>query len=244
MDPCACDDGNPYTLDACEETGECIHTCIDDGNACTEQSWQITSCVPEGIVCDDQNNRTMDTCDPAMGCIFTCDDKNACTDDTWDAVKGECVFEPIICDDDNLETMDICLPGAGGCKYLDFSEMDLGAFEVFYDTVIEVLPDDTYFYEDETTLSDAKIAAILNWINKQVVLERTPYCYKQSYGRGAGDVLSTCPSNKERIGALCYSRCPSGYSRQGTFDCQQDCKQDWRDDGLLCRKTEYGRGAG
>lgn len=247
---CDCDDGSLYTRDACDETGKCIHTCIDDGDACTKQNVTVNSCEPQGIVCDDQNAKTIDSCIPATGCVFTCDDGNDCTVDTWDDEKRECVFEVMTCDDNNLSTLDVCvpnvpgLPGAGGCKHFDFAGMALDTFEVFYENVIELLPNNTYFYDDGTTLSEVKIAAILNWINKQVVLKRTPYCYKKTYGRGAGEVLSTCPSSKEKIGGLCYSGCENGFSRQGTFDCQQDCKQGWRDDGLYCRKTEYGRGTG
>lgn len=248
FETCFCDDFNNHTLDTCDETERCIYTCIDDGNACTAQSLEVESCAPQYIdaaaACDDLNDQTTDSCSPDVGCLHTCDDGNECTNDIWDDVKKQCVFEIKICDDDNVSTLDICLPSGGGCKFLDFSSVDLDSFETYYESNIENLPPDTYFYEDETSLSDIKIESLLNWISKKVVSAKTPFCYKQAYGRGVGEVLSTCPTSKERIGALCYTPCRSGYSRQGTFDCQQECKAGWRDDGLFCRKTEYGRGAG
>ena len=36
-------------------------------------------------------------------------------------------------------------------------------------------------------------------------------CWKQAYGRGVGKVISTCPSDKEKDGALCYPYCRDGY---------------------------------
>lgn len=248
LETCGCDDFNDHTLDSCDEAGECLYSCIDDGNACTTQSLEVNSCVPQDIdvavACDDLNDETTDSCSADIGCMHTCDDGNECTDDSWDHVQGQCVFETKICDDENVSTLDICLPSGGGCKFLDFSSVDLAGFELYYENNIANLPEDTYFYEDETSLSEIKIKSLLNWISKKVVSAKTPYCYKQSYGRGVGEVLSTCPSSKDKIGALCYSPCRPGYSRQGTFDCQQECKAGWRDDGLFCRLAEYGRGAG
>lgn len=71
------------------------------------------------------------------------------------------------------------------------------------------------------------------------------FCWKDSYGRGVGTIPDRCPDDKDQIGALCYSKCPSGYTRFG-FDCHQNCPSSdgWRDDGLFCRLSEYGRGFG
>ena len=68
------------------------------------------------------------------------------------------------------------------------------------------------------------------------------FCWKDSYGRGVGTIPTECPGRK-KIGALCYSHCPSGYSRFG-FDCHQNCFGGFTNQGLYCRKLEYGRGAG
>jgi hypothetical protein len=71
------------------------------------------------------------------------------------------------------------------------------------------------------------------------------FCWKDSYGRGVGTIPSICPNNKDKIGLLCYDKCPSGYYRFG-FDCHQYCPtaDGWADQGLFCRLAEYGRGSG
>jgi len=69
------------------------------------------------------------------------------------------------------------------------------------------------------------------------------FCWKDSYERGVGTIPSECRHHREKIGLLCYSRCPVGYSRFG-FDCHQNCLPGWSNQGLFCRLAEYGRGAG
>jgi len=56
------------------------------------------------------------------------------------------------------------------------------------------------------------------------------FCWKDSYGRGVGTPVDTCPSGLEKVGALCYRPCPSDYSRFG-IDCHNN-------------KSTYGRGGG
>jgi hypothetical protein len=71
------------------------------------------------------------------------------------------------------------------------------------------------------------------------------FCWKNSYGRGVGTIPSTCPSDRDQRGLLCYSKCPEGFANPpGTVDCHQVCPEGFRDDGLFCRRSEYGRGAG
>lgn len=69
------------------------------------------------------------------------------------------------------------------------------------------------------------------------------YCWKDSYGRGVGTVPSNCGSKYQKIGLLCYDPCPSGYTRF-VIDCHQNCPAGFTDQGLFCRLSEYGRGAG
>ena len=59
------------------------------------------------------------------------------------------------------------------------------------------------------------------------------------------EVLELFPMTAETEKGLGFSVMidVSGYKRFG-LDCHQICPQDFRDDGLLCRKTEYGRGSG
>jgi len=74
------------------------------------------------------------------------------------------------------------------------------------------------------------------------------YCWKDSYGRGVGRVPSHCPSHKETIagGIICYDKCHnfgSNWYRFG-YDCHQRCNHGWSDHGLLCHKSNWGRGVG
>ena len=95
-------------------------------------------------------------------------------------------------------------------------------------------PPKMVIYEETSPLTENQLNEFLKWIKQEVLQIRTPFCWKKSYGRGAGKVVSECPDGKDKIGVLCYTWCPSGYSRFG-FDCHENCKSGWRDDGLYCR---------
>ncbi|XP_022196873.2 uncharacterized protein LOC111054203 [Nilaparvata lugens] len=69
------------------------------------------------------------------------------------------------------------------------------------------------------------------------------FCWRDTYTRNIGKVPESCAPNQVRIGLFCYDNCPAGFARFG-FDCHSVCPQGFRDDGLFCRLTEYGRGAG
>ena len=69
------------------------------------------------------------------------------------------------------------------------------------------------------------------------------FCWRDSFGRGVGEIPGNCPAGKQKVGALCYDQCPAGMKRAGV-DCHSVCPDGMRDDGLFCRKAEYGRGAG
>jgi hypothetical protein len=69
------------------------------------------------------------------------------------------------------------------------------------------------------------------------------FCWKDSYGRGAGTMPQSCDAGRDRLGLLCYSQCGPNSKRVG-FDCHSVCPAGMRDDGLFCRAAEYGRGAG
>jgi hypothetical protein len=92
-------------------------------------------------------------------------------------------------------------------------------------------------------LSDADESAVLAWIGNETAAEKAPYCYRQSYGRGVGTVPTEAGTNRVKIGALSYSQCPANTKRVGV-DCHSVCPDGMRDDGLFCRTSEYGRGAG
>jgi len=71
------------------------------------------------------------------------------------------------------------------------------------------------------------------------------FCWRDSYGRGVGTIPGACNAGDDHIGPLCYAPCPAGMAREsGGVDCLSICPQGMADQGLFCRATEYGRGAG
>ena len=85
------------------ESSVCLEEECDDGNPCTQGSWNPSLCSCEfsplkGVSCDDGNACTSgDTCDGEGRCegtSETCNDGNACTDDTCDVDEG-CIFTPL-----------------------------------------------------------------------------------------------------------------------------------------------------
>ncbi len=72
-------------------------------------------------------------------------------------------------------------------------------------------------------------------------LEAPAFCWKGSYGRGAGTVPNTCPGQQEDAG-LCYNWCASGYYGVGPV-CWQSCPAGYTDDGATCRRDAQIIGA-
>ena len=62
--------------------------------------------------------------------------------------------------------------------------------------------------------------------------EAANFCWKNSYGRGAGSVPDTCPG-QQQDGGLCYPWCSAGYYGVGPV-CWQACPAGYRDDGTAC----------
>jgi len=76
------------------------------------------------------------------------------------------------------------------------------------------------------------------------------FCWRDNYGRGVGEPLSTCAEGMQQNGALCYPECRDGFSGVGPI-CWSNCPEGYVDDGATCRlpgdiqtKTNYGRTAG
>jgi hypothetical protein len=123
-----CDDKNPCTSDSCDPAKGCVFANntlpCDDGSACTAgDTCAAGKCVGgAAVTCDDKNPCTVDTCDPVKGCVYTaradgtaCDDGNACT--TGDKCSaGKCTGSGLQCDDKNPCTQDTC-DATGGCVY-------------------------------------------------------------------------------------------------------------------------------
>lgn len=89
----ACNDSNVCTTDACDPPTGCTHTnntvaCTDNDN-CTENDTCSEGTCKSGtaVVCDDKNPCTIDSCNSIKGCItsnqidgLACDDGTLCTD--------------------------------------------------------------------------------------------------------------------------------------------------------------------
>lgn len=92
-------------------------------------------------------------------------------------------------------------------------------------------------------LAPDEMNAVMTWIAAQVSAIELPYCYRQSYGNGAGEPY-TCNPGFERNGLLCYPKCKDGFAGNGPV-CWGVCPADFRDDGGYCGKPgSYGRGGG
>ncbi len=74
---------------------------------------------------------------------------------------------------------------------------------------------------------DPTLFKILQWINSEKVISELPYCYKRTYERGIGTLPSQCTSSQEKIGPVCYNRCPNNYSRTAA-GCVQNCRPGFK----------------
>jgi hypothetical protein len=75
--------------------------------------------------------------------------------------------------------------------------------------------------------------AVNSWIAERVAANQQPFCYRQSYGRGVGTPLSTCPAGTEKNGLICYPDCKATYGGVGPV-CWQGCPSGYVDTGALC----------
>ncbi|MFQ5478578.1 MAG: hypothetical protein ACE5E4_08180 [Candidatus Binatia bacterium] len=119
-----CDDGNPCTVDSCDQLAGCqndnISVSCDDGDACTtNDTCSNGSCIGGApLGCNDGNPCTDDSCDSQSGCVNTdnnlaCEDGDACTAGDV-CLGGVCLSGGAVnCDDGNLCTDDSCNPVSG-----------------------------------------------------------------------------------------------------------------------------------
>ena len=117
--PLDCNDGNPCTVDTCDDFQGCKHAITnavpcDDANFCTSDDVCVKGfCTGTSVDCDDGTPCTQDVCAPLSGCVYfarpgKCDDGDACTDGDVCA-DGACKSgDAVQCDDDNLCTADSC----------------------------------------------------------------------------------------------------------------------------------------
>ncbi len=62
-----------------------------------------------------------------------------------------------------------------------------------------------------TTLTNAQVSAIVDWIQAETSISTTPFCYKAaSYDRGVG-TLPVCGEGQQLDAGLCYPQCREGF---------------------------------
>ena len=92
------------------------------------------------------------------------------------------------------------------------------------------LNDDGIIYQDIPDMSEEDIKSVMNWITAETTIVKNPFCWKDSYGRGAGTVpgrVADCPATYTNNGLTCgcgshdivapskVADCPSGYTNMG-----------------------------
>ncbi|MDA8130370.1 MAG: hypothetical protein M0011_02580 [Elusimicrobia bacterium] len=85
----------------------------------------------------------------------------------------------------------------------------------------------------ENPLDRKDTSQVMEWLAQEVASARQPYCYRDSYGRGVGVPLSSCPPDKEKDAWLCYPKCKSGYDGVGPV-CWRSCPSGYVDTGAFC----------
>ena len=137
--PRDCDDGDPCTLDFCDDgplwsSDPCVHEPLacDSSDPCQESTCQpYTGVCAERPKCTLNNPLVTDSCDPVTGACthepslgavacsvdVDCDDLNACTVDTCDVDAKLCRYGSLDCDDGLCITTDSCDP-ATGCLHV------------------------------------------------------------------------------------------------------------------------------
>ncbi|MCB9737847.1 MAG: hypothetical protein H6747_01190 [Deltaproteobacteria bacterium] len=121
-----CDDQDPCTADACNDSKGCVYTAdsggaCDDGNVCTEQDVCVKGfCTGALKPCTEGTPCTIDSCHPQKGCQYDaksgpCDDGNLCTEDE-SCVGKACVGKLVACNDGKLCTTDSC-DAKKGCVF-------------------------------------------------------------------------------------------------------------------------------
>ncbi|WP_273455893.1 RICIN domain-containing protein [Nevskia ramosa] len=89
---------------------------------------------------------------------------------------------------------------------------------------------------DQTQIKAMADAVVLQVVKAQLdARQQTPACWRDSYGRGVGQIPTNCDTDEQEDGGLCYARCKGGYKDFVTM-CVPECPDGFRDDGLHCFK--------
>jgi hypothetical protein len=136
----------------------------------------------------------------------------------------------------NVRKMALRTAQQGLCITLSIGVFGASGFALAADSA-----DSDQVFEDVTDMPTQDLDKVKGWIKSRTTQVKTPYCYRDSYGRTAGQVASACANpndEKDATGGpagLCYPKCPSGYAGVGPV-CWQSCPSGFRDDGSFCAK--------
>lgn len=73
------------------------------------------------------------------------------------------------------------------------------------------------------TMEDIDSSSPVKRVLREIFRSYEPYCWRHSYGRGAGRPLNSCPDHAlEQAGLLCYPTCRDGYNGVGPV-CWEKC---------------------
>ena len=87
--------------------------------------------------------------------------------------------------------------------------------------------------ETQTILPAVEVSKPVERILRDLFRSYEPYCWRSSYGRGAGRLFDSCPDDSpERDGLLCYPNCTEGYNGVGPV-CWEKCS-NISSFGFLC----------
>ena len=93
-------------------------------------------------------------------------------------------------------------------------------------------------YEDVPDLSKEDIEAVMDWITAEVTMEKNPFCWKHSYGRGVGEIpgrVADCPSGYTNHGLTCHRGSKDIYSPSKTAS----CPSEYTNTGLTCFRPAH-----
>jgi len=79
-----------------------------------------------------------------------------------------------------------------------------------------------------------EMAHVMQWISVKTSAARLPFCWRQSKGRGAGEVMN-CPAGYVKEGLICFTPCKANETGADGV-CYQNCPAGFRNDGLFCGK--------
>lgn len=122
------------------------------------------------------------------------------------------------------------------------------------------------FEEDVPDMPQSDLQLVMSWIKATATLAKSPFCYRQSHGRGVGEVPgrpADCPDGYTNNGLTCgrggdsksapsmVATCPAGYTNTG-FTCfrgadtygkacdlignKHPCKEGYTDFGCTCTR--------